>query len=608
MSLRGILSGLGDAWRLFRIAFGKHPWLLLGNFFLMLIVASIPFIISYSFGQIVNELVKISGTGSWTNILWTYVGLFVGLAVLLSLLVPLQTFLAIVLRRRLFILVELLVTGSIAELDVASHEDPGQQDLFTRVKENAVHRVPAFVERSIFMFQNLLEVMIALGVFLFAEPLVGIVVFASMLPRFWAEFKYGKSVFNVEEELSETRRKFWFNRYALIHTEALIEIKTLQAVPFFLYRLRELFSGIENAHIRNEFWNVLRQLSVILVAQAARAATILFFIWQVVEGNLLLGTLAFFLTSLNQLQEALTSFSRNLGKEYEDGMFVRDTFRLMDMEPRIASNENAVSLSLTAPPTIEFRDVSFKYPGKEEYVLKNVNFTIHPGETIGLVGKNGHGKTTLMKLLYRFYDPTDGVILVNGQDLRDIPVEEWHAYIGVLFQNFDVYSALTAGESIGLGRSYAGKIPDPQRVALAAASSDAASFIEKWELEYDTPLGRWFEKGESLSGGESQKIALARVFYREPLIMILDEPTSSIDSDAEREIFRRILKDHSGVTRFLISHRFSTLRNADRICVIHDGEIAELGTHEELMKLNGIYATRFNEQRNAYIDEAPVAE
>ena len=367
--------------------------------------------------------------------------------------------------------------------------------------------------------------------------------------------------------------------------------------------MKELFSQIENAHIRNEFWNVLRQLVVILLSQAARVAVVVFFFWQVIQGNLLVGSLTFLIQSLGSLQESLASFSRNLGKEYEDGMFVRDTFELMDMAPKIQDVDAPTTLALTAPPTIEFKDVSFAYAGKDEYVLKNINLTIAPGETIGLVGKNGHGKTTLMKLLYRFYDPTEGVILVNGVDLRELPIEEWHAGVGVLFQKFDVYPALTAGESIGLGRSFADQEPDPHRVAEAAEQSDAATFIDKWNNGYDTRLGRWFENGESLSGGEAQKIALARVFYRNPQIMILDEPTSSIDSDAEREIFSRILDGKKGVTRFLISHRFSTLRNADRICVIHDGEVAELGSHDELMDAQGIYATRFMEQRNAYVDE-----
>jgi len=246
---------------------------------------------------------------------------------------------------------------------------------------------------------------------------------------------------------------------------------------------------------------------------------------------------------------------------------------------------------------IEFRNVSFRYPDRQDWALRNVNLHIKPGEKIALVGANGAGKTTLIKLLTRLYDPTEGQILLDGVDLRDFDPDELRDHIGVIFQDF-VRFQNTAGENIGFGQVKA--LEDKERIADASERGGSNDVIAELPNGFDTMLGRWFEKGHELSGGQWQKIALARAFMRDSEVLVLDEPTSALDAAREYEIFQRFRELTEGKIAVLISHRFSTVRMADRIAVIENGTIGELGSHEELLALNGTYARLFNMQAEGY--------
>ena len=246
---------------------------------------------------------------------------------------------------------------------------------------------------------------------------------------------------------------------------------------------------------------------------------------------------------------------------------------------------------------IEFRDVSFTYAGKEQPALKHVSFTIQPGETMALVGSNGAGKTTLVKLLSRLYDPDEGEILIGGYNIKEYDLKELREHIGVIFQDFVRYQ-MTAHENIGIGR--VARIEDRAQVTEAAKKSGAGSITEQLAGGYDAMLGRWFEKGVELSGGQWQKLALARAFMRDAPILILDEPTSALDAQAEYEVFTRFRTLSERKTTLFISHRFSTARLADRILVLERGVIRESGSHSELMDLGGRYAELFNLQARAY--------
>src|SRR6185437_15911372 len=254
---------------------------------------------------------------------------------------------------------------------------------------------------------------------------------------------------------------------------------------------------------------------------------------------------------------------------------------------------------------IEFEHVSFKYAGTERYILRDVSFTIRPDETVALVGKNGAGKTTLIKLLTRLYDPTEGRILVDGYDIREFDPAEYRQQIAIMLQDYATYQ-LTARENIGLGRHE--ELANEPAIEEAAQRSGADEVVDKLPQHYNTMLGKWFDEGVNLSGGEWQKVALARAFMRDAPILILDEPTAALDAQAEFDLFGRLRALTTGHTALYISHRFSTVRMADRILMLADGELIEHGTHEELMALGGQYAHLFNLQAAAYLSDPVAAE
>jgi ATP-binding cassette subfamily B protein len=282
---------------------------------------------------------------------------------------------------------------------------------------------------------------------------------------------------------------------------------------------------------------------------------------------------------------------------------VNTLFEFLEYKPEIVSPPKPQPLAKTQGSKgldIEFRNVSFTYPGKDaetHAALKNVSFTIHAGEAIAVVGRNGAGKTTIVKLLTRLYDPDEGEILIDGRNIKEYDLQELRGHIGVIFQDYVTYF-LSARENIGVGR--VNEIDNQELVSSAAKKSGASEVIEGLAEGYDTMLGRWFNKGTQLSGGEWQKIALARAFIRDAGILVLDEPTSALDARAEYEVFTHFRTLTGGRTTVFISHRFSTVRLADRIFVIEHGNIIECGSHKELMQLEGHYAELFNLQAEAY--------
>jgi len=316
-------------------------------------------------------------------------------------------------------------------------------------------------------------------------------------------------------------------------------------------------------------------------------------------GTMAVGSLLLAFNTYTRFYQTVNGYVESISWTEEAARYAARWFDLFDMKPNIKSKENALRFSSDQPPHIEFKDVSFRYPSENEsenpYVLKNLSFVINPGEKIAIVGVNGAGKTTLIKLLCRIYDPTEGVIMINGTDLRNINLEDWQNAIGILFQDFPVYN-LTIRDSIGIGR-----ISEPanqERLEEAARYSGADEFI----TSYDQLIWKEFKDGIDLSKGQHQRLAVARMFYRKAAITILDEPTASIDAVTEEKIFGSLERNMGGKTVILITHRFSTVKNADKILMLEYGEIIEQGSQRELMKLKGKYADLYTMQANRYLE------
>ncbi|MDP4262285.1 MAG: ABC transporter ATP-binding protein [Bacteroidota bacterium] len=323
---------------------------------------------------------------------------------------------------------------------------------------------------------------------------------------------------------------------------------------------------------------------------------------EALAGSIAVGGLLLAFNTYTRFYQTVNGYVESISFTEEAARYAARWFELFDLKPKISSKANAIRVSSKEPPDIEFRDVSFRYPSdtsENNFVLEHLSFSIKPGEKIAIVGVNGSGKTTLIKLLCRIYDPTEGTIYINGTDLRDIHLEDWQNAIGILFQDFPIYN-LTIRESIGVGRM--SEAIDEEKLRQAAEFSGADEFINTFPATYDQLIWKEFKDGTDLSKGQHQRLAVARMFYRDAAITILDEPTASIDAVTEEKIFSTLETNMQGKTVILITHRFSTVKNADKILMLENGRLIEQGSHKELMLLKGKYAELYTMQARRYLE------
>jgi ATP-binding cassette subfamily B protein len=326
-------------------------------------------------------------------------------------------------------------------------------------------------------------------------------------------------------------------------------------------------------------------------------AAYVFVIWRTIMGALTIGTLTFLAGAILQASTNIQQMFSTLSGIADQALFLTDLLAFFGMEPAIRSKPNALLAPRPIVRGFEFRNVSFAYPGSSRLILNRLNFHLHPQERVALIGENGQGKTTIVKLITRLYDPTEGQVLLDGVDLREYSLEDLYREIGVIFQDFMRYE-MTASENIAVGKIEA--IDDSALLQMAAKKSLADEVVGRLPLKYEQMLGRRFDGGLDLSGGEWQKVALARAYLRDAQLLILDEPTAALDARSEFEVFRRFAELTQGKMALFISHRFSTVRMADRIVVLENGSIAEEGSHDQLSKLGGRYAEMFEMQAASY--------
>ncbi|MCE3243552.1 MAG: transporter related [Deltaproteobacteria bacterium] len=489
------------------------------------------------------------------------------------------------------------IIGKALTLDLAYFEDSDFYDRLQNARRDGGYKPVELINDTFLIVQNSITLISFALLMLRFSPWLVVVLLATSIPSFIAETRYSERGFRLlTRRAPETRQVNYLSRL-LTEDTAVKEIKLFNLGGTLLNRYTTLFDKFFEEDKSLALRRATAGFGLGLIATLGFYGSYAWIVWYTVQGKISLGDMTLYLAIFRQGQSTFQSILSAVGNIYENNLFMANFFEFLCLEPRMKITGQKRKLSLPLRGGIEFRDIGFRYPDSEEWALRGVNLIIRPGEKIALVGHNGAGKTTLIKLLSRLYDPTEGSILIDGIDIRDLDPLELQQRIGVIFQDFVRYH-LPVRENIGFGQIDA--MDDVERIAAAAQKSGAQAVVEELPEGYETMLGRWFHDGHELSLGQWQKVALARAFMRDAEILVLDEPTASVDARAEYEIFQNFKALTEGKMAILISHRFSTVRMADRIAVIQEGRIAELGTHDELLSRAGTYAELFSMQAEGY--------
>jgi ATP-binding cassette, subfamily B, bacterial len=483
-----------------------------------------------------------------------------------------------------------------SRLDLIRYEDPLFYDKMERARAQGTDRV-MLVQMMGRLVQDLISaVALAVGIGFFS-PWLLVFLIVCVVPAFLGETHFAFLGYSLSFEQTPARRQMEYLRILGGSRESAKELKLFGLGPFLVGRYKVLSDELHRQNVGLAKRKLIFGAFLTLLGTLGYYGGYVFVVYQTVIGVLTIGQLTFLAGAIAGASSGIQAVFTTFAGVADQSLFLTDLVDFFAVQPTILSKPGALVAPRPIRQGIEFKNVSFSYPGNRRKILSGINMRIEPQERVALVGENGQGKTTVVKLLTRLYDPTEGQILLDGVDLREYNLEDLWKEIGVIFQDF-VHYDMTVSENIGVGRIE--EALNPFRIRAAAIKTFAEKVIQKLPKGYDQPLGCRFEGGVDLSGGEWQKIALARAYLRDAQLLVLDEPTAALDARAENEVFERFSELTSGKMALLISHRFSTVRMADRILVLQKGGIAEQGQHDELVREGGLYAQMFELQAASY--------
>jgi ATP-binding cassette subfamily B protein len=591
------ISALRNVPAVLKIVWESGPGVVIFGLISRLFSSVLPVVLLWITKLIIDGIVHAVSTGQAVQrgFWWLVVAEF-SLAVLNSVLIRTIDYSDSLLADKYTRHVSIRVMTHAASLDLQAYEDPVFYDRLERARVQATDRLVMIQAIGRLVQQAITTITLSVSIMLFS-PWLMLLLIVGVVPAFLGESHFALLGYAKNFRQTPVRRQLDYLRVLGGSKEAAKELKLFGLRNFLSDRFTRLSDEIYDENVALSRRKLIAGSLLSVVGTMGYYSAYAFVIWRTVAGALSIGTLTFLTGAILQASSNIQQIFSTLAAIGDQALFLTDLMAFFEMKPTIRSKPNALPAPRPIVRGVEFRDVCFSYPGNSRLVLDHVDFQLHPAERLALIGENGEGKTTIVKLMTRLYDPTEGQILLDGVDLRDYDLEDLHREIGVIFQDFMRYE-MTARENIAVGRVE--KIDDLELLRTAARKSLADQTIERLPHGYDQMLGRRFDQGVDLSGGEWQKVALARAYLRDAQLLILDEPTAALDARSEFEVFRRFSELTAGKMAIFISHRFSTVRAADRILVLANGKIAEEGTHDQLASLGGRYAEMFEMQASSY--------
>jgi len=598
-ALREQFAALKNLPRFFRLIWQADKYMAIGNAVLRLLKSAVPLLTLYIGKEIIDQVIGlINGEVADTSYLWLMVGLEFALAVASDLLNRGITLLDSLLGDLFANSTSVELIRHAARLDLYQFEDATFYDKLERARRQTTGRT-ILMSHVLSQVQDIITVLF-LGAGLVAfNPWLILILIVAVIPSFLGETHFNQRTYSLTRNWTPERRELDYLRYIGASDQTAKEVKIFNLADFitkrFAFLSDEYFKANRDIAVKRAAWgSVLSALGTLSYYGA-----FVFIIIQAVGGLITVGTLTFLAGSFERMRGMLQAIMGRFSRIAEGALYLQDLFDFFEIQPTITSSPDSLPFPRKLQTGFTFENVSFKYPNSERWAIRNLSFHLQSGEKLALVGENGAGKTTLVKLLARLYEPTEGRILIDGVDIRDYDLQSLRDNIGIIFQDY-IRFQMKAGENIAIGNIE--ELANMPMIEAAAAKSLADTVVEELPERYEQVLGKRFEKGVDLSGGQWQKIALARAYMRDAQLLILDEPTAALDARAEHEVFLRFSDLMQGKTAVLISHRFSTVRMADRILFLENGRLLELGSHESLVAKAGKYAELFHLQARGYVD------